>query len=423
MIFTLLATASAGFTQPVRITFAYWPDTGEAEVVEEWVAAFNRQNPDIHVEILVRSGFAEQAERVQVEFAANVAPDVVMAAEPNAWIKAGILMPLDDFIAREPEVISALNPSTLKEWQLELRDDGVLALGRGHYYALPFNDFAVIVAYNRQLFREAGLDEPDDEAWTYDEFTEIGRRLVKDTDGDGNNEVWGLNWHHQSPNTTGALALAYGSNYPPIVLEPRVDTDVDSPEFRAALEVQRRWMFEDRIVPPYGVSIPSFGLNSHGMTVVHNASILDFIHGYPELDFDLARMPSGPAGKYARVFTQAIGITSSTPHPEAAWRFVKYLVSEAVALDMAERLVSMPSHREGVIAFMDQLPLERKRVFPDTFLHDGYIYLEPIPYQRSILDMLRNPGLNPVWEGTQTVEAATEEVARLIRSALSEALR
>ena len=47
-----------------------------------------------------------------------------------------------------------------------------------------------------------------------------------------------------------------------------------------------------------------------------------------ELNWDMAPIPSGPAGRKPRAWSDSICITKSCEDPETAWSFIKFLVSE-----------------------------------------------------------------------------------------------
>ena len=48
----------------------------------------------------------------------------------------------------------------------------------------------------------------------------------------------------------------------------------------------------------------------------------------PALDWDIEALPVGPSGRRGgEVSVDAIGVSGTTPHREAAWRFVKFMAS------------------------------------------------------------------------------------------------
>ena len=59
--------------------------------------------------------------------------------------------------------------------------------GDGHFYQFPWKTNPVMMFYNRRLFEEAGvLDVPR----TYAEFFAAGKKVSRDTNGDGEIDVW-----------------------------------------------------------------------------------------------------------------------------------------------------------------------------------------------------------------------------------------
>ena len=65
---------------------------------------------------------------------------------------------------------------------------------------------------------------------------------------------------------------------------------------------------------------------------------------YAELDFawDVAPMPIGPAGRVTSVTSGGFVISKQTKNAEAAWKFVKYGISEAAQKRMSELGFAIP---------------------------------------------------------------------------------
>ena len=56
---------------------------------------------------------------------------------------------------------------------------------------IPQNLSSLVVYYNRDLFRGAGVPEPRD-GWTWDDFLRAARALTRDIDGDGRIDQYGV---------------------------------------------------------------------------------------------------------------------------------------------------------------------------------------------------------------------------------------
>ncbi len=106
-------------------------------------------------------------------------------------IKGNAIYPLDDLVALEGK---------------EFMDDLVPVMRRnimfkGRVWSMPFNKSMPILYYNKDMFREVGLD-PDHFPATWDEFLAACFKLTRDLDDDGINDTWGFSfapapWMHE----------------------------------------------------------------------------------------------------------------------------------------------------------------------------------------------------------------------------------
>ncbi|MCS6734609.1 extracellular solute-binding protein, partial [Proteus terrae] len=76
----------------------------------------------------------------------------------------------------------------------------------GALYGLPKDVGPFALGYNKDMFKEAGIDLPDtDTPYTWDEFVEVSKQLTKDSDGDGNLDQWATGF-----NVNWSLKLLFG---------------------------------------------------------------------------------------------------------------------------------------------------------------------------------------------------------------------
>lgn len=85
LVTLVLFVAASSMAEPVTIRFHYRGGGARTEVVEEWIAEFEKQNPDIKVEWEIPSGSWQ--DKLLVSMAAGSAPDVVEFWEtsPSSW--------------------------------------------------------------------------------------------------------------------------------------------------------------------------------------------------------------------------------------------------------------------------------------------------------------------------------------------------
>lgn len=145
----LSAFSAACAQEPVTITF--WHTYGDAEtpVIDEVIIPmFEAANPDIKVEAVRQSGDFNQM--LVTALGTGVVPDVarVDITKTSAYAKLGGIVAMDeieDFDALKDAVLEA--PLSTNLWN-------------GHYYGLPLNTNCKAAVVNLNVLKELGFDEP-----------------------------------------------------------------------------------------------------------------------------------------------------------------------------------------------------------------------------------------------------------------------
>jgi len=141
-----LIVAPAPQVGPVHVT--YWEKwTGfEGDAMRAVVDAFNRSQSKIHVDLLTISGIED---KTLLATAGGDPPDVAGLYGPNVaqYADDRAILPLDDYCRRYGINASQYIPAY---WDI--------GYYRGHIWALPTTPASTALHYNRQMFRDAGLD-------------------------------------------------------------------------------------------------------------------------------------------------------------------------------------------------------------------------------------------------------------------------
>lgn len=145
----LSAFSAACAQEPVTITF--WHTYGDAEtpVIDEVIIPmFEAANPDIKVEAVRQSGDFNQM--LVTALGTGVVPDVarVDIIKTSAYAKLGGIVAMDEiegFDALKDAVLEA--PLSTNLWN-------------GHYYGLPLNTNCKAAVVNLNVLKELGFDEP-----------------------------------------------------------------------------------------------------------------------------------------------------------------------------------------------------------------------------------------------------------------------
>jgi multiple sugar transport system substrate-binding protein len=158
--------------QDVTLRFAWWGADARHELTKQAIAAFSKANPKIKV----KGEFADWTgywDRLATTFAANDAPDIVQMDELylRTYADRGSLLDL-------AKTKDYLNLSGFQDVTLAAGQAG------GTQYALPIGNGALSVVANKTVFEKYGIDLPDDNAWTWDDFAEVSAKVTTASKGD-----------------------------------------------------------------------------------------------------------------------------------------------------------------------------------------------------------------------------------------------
>jgi multiple sugar transport system permease protein len=329
----LLTLGCLAAAEPVTIRYACMDGAESLPVIRQIVREFEQANPDVKVRIEPTTD--EYAMKMLTQVAAKAQPDVAwmnVALVPGFAVR-GVLAPLDDWVARSPDV------------KLEGYYSNVVRYFRtnGKLYGLP-RDVAPfgLVFYNKTLFDRAGVRYPDpDWSWTRKprpelrekDFTWVMKALTR-KDPSGKTVQWGFApaWPQLFFNL---LLLSRQKNLWDSDKAPKRITAND-PEIVRVMEFASDAILKQNWIPSY-YQLESNAQSSPYDEFVkgHIAMLVTFAGEVGRLrkdmkragfDWDVAVFP-GYAGSPPVLGTDAGGtvVFKSTKHPEAAWRFAKWM--------------------------------------------------------------------------------------------------
>jgi multiple sugar transport system substrate-binding protein len=152
--------------QPVEIVYWQYVFDTRVQAMDMLIEQFNAQNPDV----VVRQEtfpFDSYQQSVAAAISAGQGPDVVQLfyGYVAAWQRAGYVEPLpQEYLPNE----------WIEEYFVPMV--GSVKIGDS-YYGLPTAVRSLALFYNKDLFREVGLD-PDQPPTTWDEFVEVAKALT-----------------------------------------------------------------------------------------------------------------------------------------------------------------------------------------------------------------------------------------------------
>jgi len=337
--------------------------------------------------------------------AAGTMPDVVsfdyQHQRASALFEQGWFVDLTDLMARDGILQDDFFPGA---WYHQVLD--------GRVFPMPFAGSSVgemIIVYNRDHFNQAGLAYPDS-AWTWDEYDRIIRALTRDTSGDGEPDRYGVLYPHMQ-----RYYMWVWSNGGEIVSQDLTRSRLHEPEAVGGLE----WIVNQRV--QFGAAHPQLSGAPFRAGQVASMGLfsLEFaLRNQLDFDWSFTGLPHGPAGAINRTGSHLLAISADSTKRDAAWTFVKWLVSdEAQRLLSIELRYAVPSLKSVALAddfrYIDRAPYD----FSPAFFHDA----RPVPPIPGTFHATVDRTLRKAWTGEISVQNAMEEIRGSLDQMLLEA--
>jgi len=300
--------------EKVELTFYYPIAVGGplTEKIEGMAKEFTAKHPNITVKPVYTGSYADTTVKTQAGVQSKTPPDVavLLSTELYSLLDMNAIIPLDDFIAKEdPSYLSDFYPAFMANAQTE-----------GKTYSIPFQRSTIVLYYNKEMFKEAGLD-PEKAPQTWAEMRDYAKKLTKDG-------RWGLEipvsgfsyWMLQT------FALQNGNN---LMSPDGKKVMFDTPKNAEGLQFWADLAMKDKVMPQ-GVTewgtVPSDFLEGKTAMMYHTTGNLSNVRTNAKFDFGVSFLPknesfgSPTGGGNFYIFKDI-----DPKKQEAAWEFVKFM--------------------------------------------------------------------------------------------------
>src|SRR6266516_7346957 len=167
--------AGAQAAGSTKITFWFGLTGALGNVVRTMVNNYNSSQSKYYVEAIQQPDYDSTITKFNTSLAGGDLPNVVQIYDigTQRMIDTKRILPVQDFIDKENlKLVDDLEPAVARYYTIG-----------GKLYSMPFNSSAPVMYYDKNAFKEVGLD-PDKKIWTYDEIMDAAKKLtVKDASG------------------------------------------------------------------------------------------------------------------------------------------------------------------------------------------------------------------------------------------------
>lgn len=346
--------------------------SGHKAGLEEKLPAFERKT-GIKVKMIPVS-MPDLYAKLNTEFAAQgSAYDVseMMWAAAQGYARAGYLYELDEFMRKYDIDVNKFTSVYIDNHMIQYPQTE-----EGKYISLPYQADIQILAYRKDLFEDKEEQRKFKRKYGYDlnvpktfeRFVEVAKFFTRDTNGDGNNDLFGT--------------TVMGKNFPSLVgdITPYlrgfkgdwIDSDfhpvINSSESIAAIQYYVDLYAKQKVTPPgantysWEEELADFQNNKLAMMIIWPGQVValeDAATSKAAGKIGYAVVP----GKAPAVGGWAVSIPKNAKNPEASFLFLKWLTSTQIALERARET----GFSTATLALFDDPIMLKKFKYLDAF--------------------------------------------------------
>ncbi|CCN80727.1 putative ABC-type sugar transport system,periplasmic component [Vibrio nigripulchritudo SFn27] len=285
---SILASSSLAYAaDKTELTMYYPVAVGGAltQVVDGMVDDFEKQNPDISVTAIYAGNYDDTRVKALAALKAGepVQTSVLFSIDLLELKRMGVIRPFDDFAktSEDKAWLNSFYPALMENGQHE-----------GKTYGIPFQRSTIVMYYNKDAYRAAGLD-PESPPTTWKALRETAAKLVK-KDGSGKVTQWGM----MIPSTGypywmfGALTKQQGQT---LMSSDGKTVNFNSPKVVEALEFWKDLGTKDQVMPKgtieWGTLRQEF-LEGNTAMMWHSTGNLTAVLKNAKFDVGVAQLPA-----------------------------------------------------------------------------------------------------------------------------------
>ena len=401
--------AAVAFAQaPVEVPFFYPVAVGGpiTKTIDGYAADFEKENPGIKLKPIYTGSYQDSITKALTAVKSGEPPvtSILLSTDMYSLIDEDAIVPFDELV-KTPD-----DQAWLKSFYPAFMENSQTG---GKTWGIPFQRSTIVLYWNKEAFKEAGLD-PNKAPANWKEMAEYGEKLTK-RDAAGKVTQWGVQipssgfpyWLFQG------LAIQNGVN-----LMNAAGTEVyyDKPEVIAALQywvdLVKKYKVHPEGIVEWGTTPKDFFERKVAMMWTTTGNLTN-VKNNAKFDFGVAMLPAGKQRGSPTGGGNFYIFKKSTPaQRDAAFKFIKWVTTPARAaqwgIDTGYVAVradawDTPAMKQYVAGFpaaavaRDQLPYAKA----ELSTHDNQRVTKAL-----------NDGLQAALTGTKTPEAAMKDAQR-----------
>ena len=343
MAASMASGAAVSAEEKQKLVIWSWGADEEKKAREDAVAIFQENHPEIEVEhSVIPTADHAWDQKAAAALAAGTGPDVMQMSPDYYGLYSDYFEDLQPYL--EKEGVNADDVFTEGMLAPYYRPDGKLE-------GMPLLENVFVLAYNKDLFDQFGVDYPTDD-WTWDDLKEAAEKFVS---GEGADATYGIVNHWVEPNF--ALICEGGSPYS----DDLQTLELNTPEVAAGLDlfgelVQSKAMPDDTAAK----SLPKEQLFVSGHAAMYPLGGFETKLIAEEIgdnfNWDVVTMPKVKDGGTNNVmYATGYSMLKTSENKDAAWTFLKEVGYENEDMAEVTSRVGIPGNKTAAEGFYKEI--------------------------------------------------------------------
>lgn len=299
------------------------------KIIDEMAADFEKENPGIKIKPVYAGSYQDTVTKVLTAAKGGDAPHiaVMLSTDMYTLIDEGVVVAIDDLLktSEDKAWLNSFYPGFMQNSQTG-----------GKTWGIPFQRSTIVMYWNKDLFKEAGLD-PNRPPQNWNELVEMGQKLTK-KDAAGNVSTYGVQvpssgfpyWLFQAFTTQNGVELMNPAG---------TETYFDKPEVVQALQYWVDLSRKHQIHPPgvveWGTTPKDFFERKAAMIWTTTGNLTN-IRTNAKFDFGVAMLPAGKQRGTPTGGGNFYVLNKATPaERDAAVKFMKWATTPERAAQWA----------------------------------------------------------------------------------------
>ena len=291
------------------------------KIIDGYAAEFEKENPGIKLKPIYSGSYQESITKALTAVKSGEPPvmSILLSTDMYTLIDEDAIVPFDSFVK------SADDQAWLKSFYPAFMENSQTG---GKTWGIPFQRSTIVLYWNKEMFKEAGLD-PNRPPANWKETVDYGQKLTK-RDASGKVTQWGVQipssgfpyWLFQ------ALAIQNGVN---LMTAAGTETYYDKPEVVEALQywmdLASKYKIHPEGIVEWGTTPKDFFEKKMAMMWTTTGNLTN-VKTNAKFDFGVAMLPAGKVRGSPTGGGNFYLFAKSTPaQKDAAFKFIKWVTT------------------------------------------------------------------------------------------------